>query len=460
MGEMEGRGAAGRREQMQASGTAGNREKPQNGAAVHTRDSIQSHNSRFTTVPGLAFLLFFAVTATYFQVWPIAAFLVFLFFLCISSFVWSRVVLGKVEISVKAIQNTCHAGERLVLGMGVRNHSFLPLVWLDVILPAGYKACLRQAGETGTSWFLLGGDPKPQAGIRQRFAWLLWQQEITWEEELEAVRRGVVELSGAALQAGDGFGLSAREGWHDFPAPLQLVIWPRLVKVSVQPFLRITQEAVSADRGQTEDITLLKSIRPYQPGDSVKRINWRLLAGTGRMEVNRYETVRPGCTTFVLDLASFRQQVKREGSQGGYEEVVPMEEEREQMLSLVASCMEALAGQGLAVALVLPAYGGQEAVMALPGQGEPGFHRCMEALARIDYQKEDTRFPYEEFWQAAHKLGQICICTRTDMGSSFDGLAEHLGRSRVRYLALTRQQPEGGEFDWLYGENLCVEGPA
>ena len=169
--------------------------------------------------------------------------------------------------------------------------------------------------------------------------------------------------------------------------------------------------------------------------------------------MNRYETVRPGCTTFVLDLASVRQQVKREGSQGGYEEVVPMEEEREQMLSLVASCMEALAGQGLAVALVLPAYGGQEAVMALPGQGEPGFHRCMEALARIDYQKEDTRFPYEEFWQAAHKLGQICICTRTDMGSSFDGLAEHLGRSRVRYLALTRQQPEGGEFDWLYGEN-------
>ena len=46
------------------------------------------------------------------------------------------------------------------------------------------------------------------------------------------------------------------------------------------------------------------------------------------------------------------------------------------------------------------------------------------------------------------------------MGSSFDGLAEHLGRSLVRYLALTRQQPEGGEFDWLYGENLCVEGPA
>lgn len=423
-------------------------------------DQVQSRNSRFATIPGLCVLLFFAVTATYFQVWSIAAFLVFFFFLCSFSFLWSRGGLGKVEVSVDARQGVCHAGERLVLGMRVRNRSFLPLVWLDVILPAGYRAHVCQPGAAGTAWFLLGGDPRPQAGIRQRFVWLLWQQEIVWEEELEARRRGVVELSGAALQAGDGFGLSARERWYAFPAPVQLVIWPRQVSVSVQPFLRITQEAVSAERGQTEDITLLKSIRPYQPGDSMKRINWRLLAGTGRMEVNRYETVRPGCTTFVLDLVSFRRRVKREGSQGACEELVPMEPELEQMLSLVASCMEALAGQGLAVALVLPAYGSQEAVLALPGQGEPGLDRCMEALARISYQKEDTRFPYEEFWQAAHKLGQICICTRTDSGSSLDELAGHLGRSRVRYLALTRQQAEGGEFDWLYGENLCGEGLA
>lgn len=416
---------------------------------------MQSRNSRFVTLPGLCALLFFAVLATYYQVQTIAAFLMLLFCLCASSFFWSRVVLRKVEISVASRQNTCHAGERLVLEMKVRNRSFLPLVWLDVILPAGHKAYIRQAGEQETSWLLLGRDAEPQAGIRERFVWLLWQQEIAWEEELDTLRRGVVELAGAGLQAGDGFGLSARERWYSFPVPLRLVIWPKLVPVSVQPFLRITQEAVAASRGQTEDITLLKSIRPYQPGDSVKRINWRLLAGTGRMEVNRYETVRPGCTTFLLDLVSFRQKVKREGSQGTYEEVVPMEPERERMISLVASCMEALSGQGLCVALVIPEYQEHEAVICIPGQEETAADQCMEALARIDYQKEDTRFPYEEFWQAAHKLGQICICTRTDQGSSFDELAEHLGRSRVRYLALERQQADNGEFDWMYAENLC-----
>lgn len=422
---------------------------------VRVKERQQSRNSRFVTLPGLSGLLFFAVLATYYQVWTIAAFLMLLFCLCISSFFWSRVVLKKVEISVAARQNTCHVGERLVLEMKVRNRSFLPLVWLDVILPAGHKACIRQAGEEETSWFLLGRDVEPQAGIRERFVWLLWQQEIAWEEELDTLRRGVAELAGAGLQAGDGFGLSARESWYSFQNPLRLVIWPKLVPVSVQPFLRITQEAVAASRGQTEDITLLKSIRPYQPGDSVKRINWRLLAGTGRMEVNRYETVRPGCTTFLLDLVSFRQKVKREGSQGTCEELVPMEPEREQMISLVASCMESLAGQGLGVALVIPEYKEHQAVICVPGREEPVTDQCMEALARIDYQKEDTRFPYEEFWQTVHKLGQICICTRTDQGSSLDDLAEYLGRSRVRYLALERQQGEAGEFDWIYRENIC-----
>lgn len=422
---------------------------------VRVKKRQQSRNSRFVTLPGLSGLLFFAVLATYYQVWTIAAFLMLLFCLCASSFFWSRVVLKKVEISVAACQNTCHAGERLVLEMKVRNRSFLPLVWLDVILPAGHKACIRQAGEEETSWFLLGRDVEPQAGIRERFVWLLWQQEIAWEEELDTLRRGVAELAGAGLQAGDGFGLSARESWYSFQNPLRLVIWPKLVPVSVQPFLRITQEAVAASHGQTEDITLVKSIRPYQPGDSVKRINWRMLAGTGRMEVNRYETVRPGCTTFLLDLVSFRQKVKREGSQGTYEEMVPMEPERERMISLVASCIEALSGQGLSVALVVPEYREHEAVICVPGKEEPVTDQCMEALARIDYQKEDTRFPYEEFWQTVHKLGQICICTRTDHGSSLDELAEHLGRSRIRYLALERQQAEAGEFDWIYAENIC-----
>lgn len=417
----------------------------------------QSRNSRFVTVPGLCCLLFFAVLATYFNAWMIAAFLVFLFLLCASSFLWSRSVLKRVRLSMEAPQSACYVGERLRLKLKVRNCSFLPLIWLDVILPTGKKGCVRQVGETEDSWFLVKGASDIQTGIRERFVWLLWQQEISWEEELQSQRRGVVEIAGAGLQAGDGFGLSARSGFYGFPAPVRLVVYPKLVPVTVQPFLKLSQEAVAESRGQAEDITILKNIRPYQPGDSVKRINWRHLAGSGRMEVNVYETVRPGCTTFLLDLESFRRKVKREGAQGSYEETVAMEPELEQMISLAASCMRALAEQGLSIALLVPGYRDREAVFCFPGKQEQNLRQCMEALAMIDYQKEDVHFPYEEFWQSVHKLGTIYICTRTSRGLPLASLAETLGRSRVRYLALERQQGDGGEFDWFYGENLCYE---
>jgi len=418
----------------------------------------QSRSSRLATLPGLGCLLFFAVVAIYFRAGTIAAFLVFLCLLCASSLFWSRSVLKRIELSAKAAQSGCYAGERMKLRLRVQNHSFLPLIWLDVILPAGQKGCICRAGEPEPAWFLIKGEQEAQAGIRERFVWLLWQQEIAWEEELLARKRGVVEMAGAGLQAGDGFGLSARSGFYRFPAPVRLVVYPRLVPVTVQPFLKLTQEAVARNRGQAEDITILKSIRPYQPGDSAKRINWRYLAGSGRMEVNVYETVRPGCSTFLLDLASFRRKVKREGAQGTYEELEGTEPELEQMISLAASCMHALAKQELPVALLVPEYGGREAVFCLPGEQEDNLPLCMEALAMIDYRKEEARLPYEEFWQVSHKLGTVYICTRTDREMPFEELARQLGRSRVRCLALERCQGEGGEFDWIYGETLCC-GP-
>lgn len=89
--------------------------------------------------------------------------------------------------------------------------------------------------------------------------------------------------------------------------------------------------AAARNHGHSEDMTILKNIRPYQPGDPMKRINWRHLAGSGRMEVNVYEAIMPGA--FVLDLWSFRETVVRTGSQGEeYEEPV-----------LLERCMEELA---------------------------------------------------------------------------------------------------------------------
>jgi uncharacterized protein (DUF58 family) len=423
-------------------------------------ETKQSRNSRFVSWPGLLTLLFFSVTAIYFKAGILAAFLAFFFLLCLGSRGWSRGVLAKIECSVQTEQNCCHAGETMTLDLKIRNRSFFPMVWLDLILPAGgKKALIRSEEDTEDSMYQIHQLYEPQAGIRERFVWLLWQQEICWQETVRTLRRGWMEIDGVQLQAGDGFGLSACQSWKMLPAALRLIVYPKVVPVAVQPFLKIMQDETAGKRGQTEDITILKSSRPYQPGDPVKRINWRMLAGSGRMEVKIYETVMPGCAAFLLDLASCIRMVEVKNAATDAVELKPVLQKplMEQLISLTASCMQAALGAGIPVALVIPSYGSREEAVLLPNPDEDGLSRYLEALAMVDYQGEEAIFPYERFWQISHRLGTCYVCSCTDERLSWEDLAQTLGRSRVRRIVLTRESGEDGEFECMYAENLVEE---
>lgn len=419
----------------------------------------QSRDSWFVKPFGLFLLLLLAVMAVYVHAWMVGAFLCFLFLLCFSSSIWSGAVLKRVDFQVEPVQACCYAGERLRLNMQVRNRSFLPLVWLDVILPIGKKIILRQEGQQEVGQYELSVMAEPQYGLRDRFVWLLWQQEILWEEELVTLQRGLVSMEGALLQAGDGFGLSAKKAWKAYRAPFSLAVYPGIVPVTVKAFLKITQEAAAQNRGQTEDITILKSSRPYQPGDPMKRINWRLFAGSGRMETNIYEKVMPGCAAFVLDLESFCREIRNpDAPESSYPEKQFLERDFEAMLSFLASCMKAVTEQGLSTALIVPAYGSKEASFCLPEEEkEAALRKSMEVLAALDYQKQQVRFPYEEFWRVSHKLGNVYLCTRTEEEAHLGELAFELGRSRARFLVLKHGKAESGEYDCLCAEDMALE---
>lgn len=422
-------------------------------------ETKESRNSRFVSIPGLLSLLFFAVVAIYFHAGAVGAFLSFFFLLCLGSRFWSRGILRRVEFTAKAGQACCHAGEILTLDLQVRNRSFFPMVWLDVILPTGKKPLMRGADEKEVSWYQLKHEYEPQTGIRERFVWLLWHQEICWQEQIRTLHRGWAEIGGAELLAGDGFGLSARHQWNPFPVPLRLMIYPKVVPVTAQPFLKITQETVARSCGQTEDITILKSTRPYQPGDPMKRINWRVLAGSGRMEVKVFETVMPGCAAFILDLDSCVKMEQVESSTGseGDKKPVLQSDSLERLISFTASCIQSVGTHGIPAALVIPAYGGRDEVIVLPDEDSPGMDRYMEALAMVDYQGKDTRLSHEEFWRASHRMGTCYFCSRTDERSKLEDFMDMLGRGRARRLVLERERGHAGEYDCLYAEDLILE---
>ena len=416
------------------------------------------HNSSiFASLPGLVVLLALVITAAYFGAALIAAFLLLLFLLCAAACLWSCSILDKTSVSIGDGQTACHAGDTMPLTLHVRSRSVFPLIWLDVILPFGETPLLRREEDAPGQTFTFITD-KPFYGLRERFVWLLWQQEIACEETLLALRRGVVTLSRACLQAGDGLGMAAAQRCAELDRPVRLLIYPRIVPVDVQPFLRLITDAETGARGQTEDIALLRSSRPYQHGDSMKRINWRYLAMAGRMEVNQYETITPGCITFFLDLYSFRY-LETHTADGDYKEtrVAVHHQALEDMLSLVASCIRALHERSQRFALVVPGYAEHEPVLIKPSGSDGAYDQAMEALAEIDYRGQAILLPGDDIRRMHRKLGSIHLCSYTSasrLAESLDALSCH----RLRTIACMRSDsaPAAGECTLL--EDLVLSG--
>ena len=154
-------------------------------------ETKQSRNSLLVSVPGLFCLLALALAANYFRLFLVSAFLIVVFLLALSSYVWSRGICRKLEAEVVMPVSACHAGDRVTVRIRVKNRSIFPMVWLDVILPVGERELVRIDENRACDQFEIQGGLEPVYGIRQRFVWLLWQQEITWEQEVTAVRRGI-----------------------------------------------------------------------------------------------------------------------------------------------------------------------------------------------------------------------------------------------------------------------------
>ncbi len=426
----------------------------------------QDRTSFFASLPGLIILLIGAAAAIYWQAVIIGAFLLLILLVCLASRLWSRVVLNRIEVKIDALQSRCYVDGNLAPKVTVHNHFFLPVVWLDMILPAGLRPNLRSEDSDFKEQFVFPDSETPQTGIRRRLTWLLWHQEATWEEPISACRRGVVRMEGVWLRAGDGFGLSMRKRLYQLDAPVTFLIYPQLASIRVQPFLKITQQSTPGRSGQTEDVTLLKSSRPYMPGDSVKKINWRLLAHGLPMEINIYEKLTPGCAAFILHLETFRAVIDHaDTGEGNWQEYVLLEQKLEGMISLIASVVLSLREQGVPSALIVPGYADREAVLRLSGGEDTDYSEVLDALASVDYLAQNTVFPDQEFWQMIPQLGNIYICSLSDRDVGFPELEEELGPGRVTHLVWERRETAEAGSDresvnagaCLYAEDILIE---
>lgn len=299
-----------------------------------------------------------------------AGFFSFLLLLGLASRLWAALSLRRVDFELYAPVRRAFPGQTLEVELRLANHKFLPLVWAELVQFFGKDAPLLPAEGvrplSREESALEGFEGAELLGWRQRFSLLLWESEVRCPCRWQAKRRGLYRPQRVLLRSGDGLGLTQLALSVAVPGR-PFAVYPALQPVRTGPFLRYVWTSQRGGRGFLEDPTLLRSTRPYQPGDSYRQINWRMAALGLPLESNIQETVLPRNAHFVLDGQSWQGP---DADRPGLEDA----------LSVIASLAVELEERGVRCGLSLPAGAGGGPV-CLPAFGGPGREELLYCLA-------------------------------------------------------------------------------
>jgi uncharacterized protein (DUF58 family) len=113
-------------------------------------------------------------------------------------------------------------------------------------------------------------------------------------------QRGYYQLGPVLLETGDVFGLHRR--FRVATEPHFALVLPKVLPLQGYNLAsRRPMGEIRVVHRLFEDPTRLAGVRPWQPGDPMRRIHWRATARTGEVHSRVYENSRVAGATFLLD---------------------------------------------------------------------------------------------------------------------------------------------------------------
>lgn len=204
---------------------------------------------------------------------------------------WTRRALSRLQ-AARSFSTRAFLGEKVHFEIQVKNPGWLPLPWVEIRdgLPVGLSSsptfeCVTTLG------------PKSRAGFSYT---------------LEARKRGYYPVGPLALSTGDLLGLNP---------PLQknlpeqyLTVYPKIIPLaSIKIPSRSPQGTLRHAQPLFEDPTRVMGKRDYVTGDSLRQVDWKATAATGRMQVKMFEPSIALETLLCLNLNEddypFRQRI-------------------------------------------------------------------------------------------------------------------------------------------------------
>ncbi len=204
-------------------------------------------------------------------------------------------------------------------------------------------------------------------------------QRITRTHCITCRQRGYYGIDGIDLVGVDLFFSEEMTDTRNSNAELYVIPKPLSAKALEPAFCRISGE-VAARRHETEDPFTYRGIREYEPGDEIKRVNWKATAKTGELLVNERDYTKIGNVHIFLNLEDngiFRRP-----------------ELLEMSISICASLTRELLLQGIRVSIY--ANAADCVTGQLLSMEELTHGNCMDAvyraLARLDLEENTEKF--------------------------------------------------------------------
>ncbi|HEY7331737.1 MAG TPA: DUF58 domain-containing protein [Candidatus Limnocylindria bacterium] len=207
---------------------------------------------------------------------------------------WTRFGVRRVEYRRDIGATRAVAGDSLPLDVTIWNRKPLPLPWVGVedLVTDGLE--IRERPH-------LDRDNEVTGRRILHNAWsLTWYERVVRHFHLDEVRRGVYDFGPVRIRVRDILGRDAVDEALEMPA--SLVVSPRTL-----PVRRAGQEASPmgerrARRSLFVDPALFGGVRPFQPGDTLRRVHWRATARLGSPVSRRYEPARGREVLIALDV--------------------------------------------------------------------------------------------------------------------------------------------------------------
>ncbi len=334
---------------------------------------------------------------------------------------WGMRALSGMEVCVLPEREELSVGETVKISYTVANNKSLPLVWAELLQDVPVRECLVPDGSFRRREY--APEEAERMGrsraYERRFSFLGGRSSLSWDTIWTGQKRGVTTPGSVTLHSGDGLGLTQISREFLGLQGHTLVVWPRLIPVDTGPFLRSVWSGEAGRAGWSEDPTVVKGERDYQPGDPWKHIDWRSAARTDELKVRQFDTVTPQSVLFLLDSASL--------------------EDPEEGISVTASLIHALSGTGIACGLALPGTGARGPLLLDPADPAVNAAACLFALAEFEAESATARFDQATVLSAAATAGQTWLVAQGAGSLACPGLAALLSGTGARLLAARRE---------------------